>query len=135
MQQSLRLAAWHRPEVNRAVREPTSGVPPVVSYATFLSMNALPYCVYLLKSQKDGLLYIGFTTDLDRRTNEHNQGQSAASAPRRPFHLLYCEYHSSKTDALRREAYFKTSAGKKPLHLMLREALAAEPAARGMARP
>jgi hypothetical protein len=56
-------------------------------------------------------------------------------ALRRPFHLLYCEYHSSKTDALRREAYFKTSAGKKTLHLMLREALAAEPAARGMARP
>jgi putative endonuclease len=87
-------------------------------------MNMLLYCVYVLKSQKDGLLFVGFTTDLDRRTNEHNQGQSAATAPRRPFDLVYCEYHLSKADALRREAYFKTSAGKKTLRLMLREALA-----------
>ena len=98
-------------------------------------MNTLPYCVYVLMSHKDGMFYIGFTTDLNRRTNEHNQGQSAATAPRRPFNLLYCEYHSSKVDALRREAYFKTSAGKKALHLMLREALAAEPAAHGRTRP
>ncbi len=90
-------------------------------------MNELPYCVYVLKSHKDGLFYIGFTTNLKRRLNEHNQGQSAATAPRCPFDLLYCEYHLSRTDALRREAYFKTSSGKKALRLMLREALAAGP--------
>ena len=121
MQQSQWLAAWHSPEVYRALRESTSGVPPAVSHA-FLSMNTLSYCVYVLKSKKDGLLYVGFTTDLNRRTIEHNQGQSAATALRRPFNLLYREYHSSKVDALRREAYFKTTAGKKALHLMLREA-------------
>ena len=127
MQQSLRLAAWHGPEGIRAPRGSTSGVPPAVSHAIYLSMNTLPYCVYVLMSHKDGMFYIGFTTDLNRRTNEHNQGQSAATAPRRPFHLLYCEYHSSKADALRWEAYFKTTAGKKALHLMLREAWAAGP--------
>ncbi|MDD4117915.1 MAG: GIY-YIG nuclease family protein [Kiritimatiellae bacterium] len=90
-------------------------------------MNALPCCVYVLKSQKDGLFYIGFTTNLKRRLYEHNHGQSAATAPRCPFDLLYCEFHSSKSDALRREAYFKTSSGKKALRLMLRETLAAGP--------
>ena len=44
-------------------------------------------------------------------------------SPRRPLHLVYCEYHSSKTDALRREKYLKTTAGKKALKLMLRDAL------------
>jgi putative endonuclease len=87
-------------------------------------MKSLPYCVYILKSQQDGLLYIGFTTDLHRRLTEHLRGLSDATAPRRPFDLLYCEYHVSKADALRREGYFKTTAGKKALKLMLREAFA-----------
>ena len=89
-------------------------------------MKKLPYCVYVLKSQKDGLLYIGFTTDLHRRLTEHIRGQSDATAPRRPFDLIYCEFHASKSDALRREGYFKASAGKKALKLMLRDALSAE---------
>ncbi len=87
-------------------------------------MKKLRYCVYVLKSQSDGHLYIGFTTDLHRRLTEHIRGQSDATAPRRPFRLIYCEYHASKPDALRREGYFKTSAGKKALSLMLRNAWA-----------
>ena len=90
-------------------------------------MKKLPYCVYILKSQKDGLLYIGFTTDLHRRLTELMNGQSDATAPRRPFDLIYCEYHASKADAFRREGYFKTSPGKKALKLMLRDALSQAP--------
>ncbi|MGA1194597.1 MAG: GIY-YIG nuclease family protein [Kiritimatiellia bacterium] len=90
-------------------------------------MNLLPFCVYVLRSRKDGLLYIGFTTDLPRRFAEHNAGKSLATAPRRPLDLVYCEYHASKADALRREGYFKTSAGKKALKLMLRESLGMTP--------
>lgn len=101
----------------------TSGVPLTLDKDT-LPMKKLPFCVYILKSQKDGLLYIGFTTDIRRRLTEHMNGQSDATAPRRPFELIYCEYHASKDDALRREGYFKTSSGKKALRLMLREALA-----------
>jgi putative endonuclease len=74
-------------------------------------MTALPYCVYVLISETDGNLYTGFTADLPRRLGEHNAGQSLATAPRRPFRLLFCEYHGSKSDALKREIYLKTSAG------------------------
>jgi putative endonuclease len=84
----------------------------------------LPYAVYVLRSLKDGFFYIGFTTDLGRRLTEHEQGESPATAPRRPFELVYSEYHCSKQDALRREGYFKTTAGKKALRLMLRNSLA-----------
>ncbi len=89
-------------------------------------MKKLPYCVYVLRSQKDGLLYIGFTEDLNRRLTEHIRGHSEATAPRRPLDLIYCEYHRSKRDALRREKYFKTTAGKKALKLMLRDSLPAK---------
>lgn len=83
----------------------------------------LPFCVYVLRSLKDEQLYIGFTTDLPERLKRHEDGLVLSTASRRPLRLIYCEYHGSKADALRRESYFKTSAGKRALKLMLREAL------------
>lgn len=68
-------------------------------------------------------MYIGFTTDLDRRLLEHFQGRSKSTAPRRPLMLIFCEYYLSEWDARRREKYFKTTSGKKTLKLMLRESL------------
>jgi predicted GIY-YIG superfamily endonuclease len=32
----------------------------------------LPYCVYILFSEVDHLLYIGFTTNLEERIKRHN---------------------------------------------------------------
>jgi putative endonuclease len=81
----------------------------------------LKYCVYVLESQKDHKLYIGQSSNLKQRLSEHHRGNSKSTAPRRPLKLIFCEYFLSKTDALRRERYFKTTAGKKALKLMLRE--------------
>ena len=80
----------------------------------------LPYCVYVLFSEKDHLLYIGFTSDLSKRIERHNAGGNKSTAPRRPFMLIFCEHYLFKGDALKREEYFKTSAGKRALKLMLR---------------
>ena len=91
-----------------------------------MAMQALPYCVYVLISARDGNLYTGFTIDLPRRLEEHEAGRSAATAPRRPFRLLFCEFHNSKSDALRRESYFKTSAGKRTLRLVCHDSLTSE---------
>jgi putative endonuclease len=86
-------------------------------------MPELPYCVYVLTSEVDGDLYTGFTTDLARRLSEHNDGRSLATAPRCPFRLLFCEYHTSKSDALKRESYLKTTAGKRTLRLICHDAI------------
>jgi putative endonuclease len=86
-------------------------------------MTTLKHCVYILYSLKDHKLYIGYTTNLERRLTEHFQGRSKSTAPRRPLRLIFCEYYLSEKDALRREKYFKTTAGKKTLRLMLRESL------------
>ena len=83
----------------------------------------LPYCVYILISLKDKKLYIGFTTDIKRRFNEHNSGKSRSTSTRRPLQLIFCEYYHSKTDALRREEYFNTNKGKRALKLMLQDSL------------
>lgn len=89
----------------------------------------LPYSVYVLKSLKDGDLYTGFTANLPRRLEDHNSGKSPATAPRRPFILLFCEHYLSKSDALRRETYLKSTIGKRTLRLMLADALADSPPA------
>ncbi len=84
----------------------------------------LPHCVYVLFSLKDQHFYIGYTTDIDRRFKEHSDGRARSTAPRRPLVLLLCEFYRVKADAERREAYFKTSAGRRTLRLMLARSLA-----------
>ena len=85
-------------------------------------MPKLQFCVYVLQSRRDDMLYVGFTADLHARLTAHFHGDVKSTAPRRPFRLVFCEYHRSKADALRREQYLKTSAGKRALKLMLRDA-------------
>lgn len=83
----------------------------------------LLYCVYVLRSEKDGDFYVGLTADLPRRLGEHERGESLATAPRRPFTLLFCEPFTSAGDARRRERYLKTVKGRRALRLMLRDSL------------
>jgi len=85
--------------------------------------KSLPFCVYVLLSEKDGNFYVGITTDLSRRLDEHNQGRNTSTASRRPFRLIHAELYASKEDALRRENYFKTTKGRRVLKLMLADTL------------
>jgi len=68
--------------------------------------------VYILKSQKDNKLYIGFTNNLQNRLKEHNQGKSFATKTRGPFRLIYYEAYLASADAKRRENFFKTGWGR-----------------------
>lgn len=81
------------------------------------------YYVYVLLSGKDGKFYIGFTADLKKRIEQHNDGKSFATKCRRPFELIFYEAYRNKYDALRREKYFKSSKGKTTLNSMLKEFL------------
>jgi putative endonuclease len=85
--------------------------------------HQLPFCVYILLFLKDENFYVGYTTDLPRRLDEHFQGRNTSTAPRRPFVLVHCEYYLAKADAERRETYLKTAKGRRVLRLMLQESL------------
>ncbi len=84
----------------------------------------LPYCVYVLQSEKDLLLYHGFTRNINKRLIDHNKGGTKSTSTRRPLKLVFCEFYISKKDAQRREKYLKTTQGKRMLRLMLRDTLA-----------
>ena len=87
------------------------------------SMEGFFY-TYVLQSKSDNKFYIGFTNDLERRVRQHQSGQNVSTKRRLPVELLYYEGHKSKQDAMRREAYFKTTKGKTTLKQMLRESIA-----------
>ena len=86
-------------------------------------MGHLVYYTYVLLSQKDGRFYTGSTSDLRKRIEEHNSGRVSSTTYRRPFRLLYYEACLNKNDALRRERYLKTGAGKRYLRNRLKQSL------------
>jgi putative endonuclease len=69
------------------------------------------YYLYILKSLKDGKLYTGITSDLQRRLDEHNRGKNAATKHRKPFILIHFEVYETKGAAQSREYYLKTKKG------------------------
>ncbi|TMJ01311.1 MAG: GIY-YIG nuclease family protein [Bacillati bacterium ANGP1] len=77
--------------------------------------------VYVLISRRDGRLYVGSTSDLERRITDHSTGKNISTVSRRPLALVYFEGHLNKSDALRRERYFKTAKGKVTLKQMIRD--------------
>lgn len=78
------------------------------------------YFTYVLRSMRDGKMYVGFTSDLRRRFSEHQQGRNVSTKNRRPFELLFYEAFKDERDALRRESYFKTNKGKIALRQIIR---------------
>lgn len=70
-------------------------------------MEKNKYFFYVVKCD-DGSYYAGYTNDLERRINTHNEGKGARyTRGRRPVQLLYYEEFESKSEALRAEYRFK----------------------------
>ena len=65
------------------------------------------FYVYVLKSKKDGKLYIGFTTDLRLRFQEHKNGKVRSTSYRRPLELIYYEAYKDEKIAIKREKQLK----------------------------
>lgn len=81
------------------------------------------YYVYTLESKSQARLYVGFTDNLKKRLEEHNQGSNFSTKSFRPWRVIHYEAYMNKKDALRREKYLKTSQGARLLQRMLKEYL------------
>ncbi|MST03969.1 MAG: GIY-YIG nuclease family protein [Candidatus Pacebacteria bacterium] len=73
------------------------------------------YYVYILESLLDKKRYIGYTSNLKRRIEEHKNGKSFSTKSRLPIKLIYFEGSLNIDDAKRREIYFKTTRGRRSL--------------------
>ena len=65
------------------------------------------YHVYVLQSEKNQSLYIGMTTDIDRRLSEHNSGKVYFTSRHYPYKLLYYESYLIIELAKEREKQLK----------------------------
>jgi len=70
--------------------------------------------VYVVECS-DGTLYTGYTTDVDRRIEEHNSGEGAKyTRGRTPVRLVHTEEYGTRSVAMSREAEIKSmSRGEK----------------------
>ena len=65
------------------------------------------YYTYILQSLKDNSFYIGYTSNLKKRFQEHNSGKSLATKPHYPYKLIFYEAFLDRSDAKNREKYLK----------------------------
>ena|ERR1035437_5776169 len=70
------------------------------------------YYTYVLLSEKDNQFYTGYTSDLKKRIDSHNEGNVQSTKQRRPLRLIYFEGCINQQDATRREKYLKSGNGK-----------------------
>ena len=96
-------SAVERAAVNRQVvgSSPTSGA----TYSKLLAEANL-YFVYVLQNS-EGRLYVGFTTDLERRVRQHQEDKGGWTSGRGPWELVHHESFSDRVEAMRRERNLK----------------------------
>lgn len=71
------------------------------------------FYTYILKSNKDNKLYVGYTSDLKNRINKHESGMVTSTKNRLPIKLVYYEACLNTEKAIKREKYFKTGFGRR----------------------
>ena len=60
------------------------------------------------------------TNDVERRLNEHNNGENRSTKAYRPFKLILKEEYKTRLEARTREVYLKSGIGKELLKSLLK---------------
>ena len=82
------------------------------------------YYVYVLQSLKNNKWYTGYTNDLRKRFNQHQENLSTYTKGSGPFNLMiYYEASLHEEDAQAREKYLKSGMGKRYLKNRLKLSL------------
>jgi len=78
------------------------------------------YYVYILQSEVDRRLYVGYSKNLKQRLRDHNQGKNISTKGKTPLRLVYYEAFLNKKDALGREKYLKSGYGQRSIQKLLK---------------
>jgi len=79
----------------------------------------MSYYVYVIESE-EGFRYTGHTPDLNRRLKEHNLGLTHSTKHGHNWEVIYTEAYETRSEAMKREKYFKSGAGRRYLEKVLR---------------
>jgi putative endonuclease len=66
------------------------------------------FTVYILQSESSGRFYVGHAENLDDRLLRHQQGRSASTRGRGPWHLMLTEVFPTRAQAMAREKEIKS---------------------------
>ena len=77
---------------------------------------------YILFSEKLDKFYIGSTTDLNRRIEEHNRGKEKFTSTGTPWQMAYSEYFEILADARKRELQIKKQKSRKYIERLIAKA-------------
>jgi putative endonuclease len=72
----------------------------------------MPYYSYVLRSMKNEILYKGSTDDIEKRIQTHNAGKVKYSSKHLPWELVLSEEFETRTEAMKREKWYKTGVGR-----------------------
>jgi len=78
------------------------------------------YRIYILQSLKDKKHYTGYTSDINLRVLQHEQGRVKSTKSRRPLKLIYTEKFSTSKEARAREKFLKSHPGRTELKQILK---------------
>lgn len=70
------------------------------------------YYVYAIKSLIKTYIYVGLTSSIEKRIDQHNKGQNRSTKAYKPFKLIYSETFNTREEARKREIYLKSGIGK-----------------------
>jgi putative endonuclease len=82
----------------------------------------MPCITYILYSKKLNKYYVGSTTDIDRRIDEHNRGKEKFTKTGLPWIIVYKEIFEELTDARKRETYIKKQKSRKFIEALINSA-------------
>jgi putative endonuclease len=71
------------------------------------------FYAYVIQSEKDASFYKGHCEDLEIRLKQHNSGLTTSIKGKIPFRLVYQETFLTREEAIKREKYFKSAAGRR----------------------
>ena len=71
------------------------------------------FYAYVLKSIEHDYYYKGHCENPEERLKEHNSGKTLSIRPFIPFKIIYLESFNTRDEAIAREKYFKSAAGRR----------------------
>ena len=71
------------------------------------------FFAYVVRSINTGYLYKGHCENLEERLKQHNSGMTESIRMYIPFELVYFEEFENRPEAIKREKYFKSAAGRR----------------------
>ena len=70
------------------------------------------YNVYAIKSIERNYIYVGLTSNFERRFSDHTKGLNRTTKPYAPFRKLLIETFGTRQEARNREKYLKSGVDK-----------------------